>query len=241
MSTHHWGTMGRAKYTPDEKKVIVAAFISAAKEIIDEEGVPAVSIRKVAARAGYSSATLYLYFSDVNELIMLASIGYLEGYCKDLAQKHLELKSPGECYMSSWESFCHHAFRHPYVFESLFFTKHATSLDDVVKRYYSIYPEQLENISGTVLSMLLSGEESERNMALLRPYAKELGLSEETTQRVNEITIAYFRYKLWEAREIVDAEGRDSERLKALAQDFLKGVRLITTGEGLPGKDVGGD
>ncbi|MBR0600619.1 TetR/AcrR family transcriptional regulator [Sinanaerobacter chloroacetimidivorans] len=44
-------------------------FLEAAKEIIMKEGVENVSVRKVANLAGYSYATIYNYFADVNELL----------------------------------------------------------------------------------------------------------------------------------------------------------------------------
>ena len=37
-------------------------FINAALEIIEEEGIDSLSIRKTAEKAGYNSATLYHYF-----------------------------------------------------------------------------------------------------------------------------------------------------------------------------------
>lgn len=37
-------------------------FVDATAEIIEEEGVENVTIRKVADRAGYNSATIYNYF-----------------------------------------------------------------------------------------------------------------------------------------------------------------------------------
>jgi len=44
-------------------------FIEAAKEIIHNEGVENVSVRKVADNAGYTFTTIYNYFKDLNELL----------------------------------------------------------------------------------------------------------------------------------------------------------------------------
>lgn len=44
-------------------------FIQAAKEILKSEGIKAISVRNIAERAGYSYATLYNYFRDVNDLV----------------------------------------------------------------------------------------------------------------------------------------------------------------------------
>ena len=44
-------------------------FIEAAKELLKGEGLSAVSVRSVSDKAGYSYATLYNYFKDLNDLI----------------------------------------------------------------------------------------------------------------------------------------------------------------------------
>lgn len=49
-----------------------AYFIDAAKQIILQEGVEGVSVRKVADIAGYSYATIYNYFSDLSALLLEA-------------------------------------------------------------------------------------------------------------------------------------------------------------------------
>lgn len=46
-------------------------FIQATKEILKAEGLKGVSVRNVADKAGYSYATMYNYFKDINELIFL--------------------------------------------------------------------------------------------------------------------------------------------------------------------------
>lgn len=57
----------------DKKEIkrerIKTYFLEAAKKVIIEEGVENVTIRKVAHIAGYSYATIYNYFADLNELL----------------------------------------------------------------------------------------------------------------------------------------------------------------------------
>jgi AcrR family transcriptional regulator len=61
-----------------QRKRKMAYFIDAAKEIIKEEGIKAVTARKVGERAGYSYATIYNYFKDLNELLAYCSFDFLE-------------------------------------------------------------------------------------------------------------------------------------------------------------------
>lgn len=52
-----------------KRERIKSFFLDATKKVIIEEGVENVSIRKVADIAGYSYATIYNYFSDLNGLL----------------------------------------------------------------------------------------------------------------------------------------------------------------------------
>lgn len=53
------------------KNKVMNQFINAAVELIDENGIENVTIRGVAAKAGYNSATIYNYFENLDHLIFL--------------------------------------------------------------------------------------------------------------------------------------------------------------------------
>lgn len=53
-------------------------FILASKQIIEQDGIEHVSVRKVGERSGYSYATIYNYFKDINSLLVYVSMDYLE-------------------------------------------------------------------------------------------------------------------------------------------------------------------
>lgn len=52
-----------------KRERIKSFFLGATRKVIIEEGVENVTIRKVANIAGYSYATIYNYFSNLNELL----------------------------------------------------------------------------------------------------------------------------------------------------------------------------
>ena len=216
--------MGRAKYSQAERERIIVTFIRAAREIIDLEGIESVSIRKVAARAGFNSATLYLYFKDVDELITLASMSYLENYCRTLAADIPLMRTSLDTYVHTWEVFCQYAFAYPHVFYHLFYKPHSVPLEETIQRYYQIYPHQLDNISGALADMLHSGTLENRNRKVLLPLAEQGLIREEDVDLVNNLTICYFRQLLEEKCQQAGAlaSGRQTER-------FLAAVRFLLT------------
>jgi AcrR family transcriptional regulator len=61
--------MGVAERRAREKEAVRQRILDAAGKLFVEEGYQNVSIRKIAERAEYSPATLYLYFKDKDELL----------------------------------------------------------------------------------------------------------------------------------------------------------------------------
>ena len=216
--------MGRMKYSEEERNRIITNFLRCTREIIDFEGIDQVSIRKVSQKAGFNSATMYLYFKDADELITLASMGYLENYCRTLSADMPMLQSPRDIYMHTWRVFGIHAFGHPQVFHHLFFYPHSVPLNEIVSRYYEIYPHQLGDTDGPIRSMLLGGPLPERNMSVLRPLAEGMGLNAQETELINDLTICYFKKLLEENAQEPGALTVDRQVQKLMdAIDFLFG------------------
>jgi AcrR family transcriptional regulator len=61
-----------------QRKRIMNYFIESAKEIIKKEGAGGLTARKVGEHAGYSYATIYNYFRDLNELLAYCVFDLLE-------------------------------------------------------------------------------------------------------------------------------------------------------------------
>ena len=136
--------MGRTKYTPETRNAVMASFVTAMKGIIDELGVEGASIRRVSMATGYSSATLYLYFEDMNELVTMSLVSYLSDYVSDVVKSTPENEPPQEAYRRTWLMFCKHAFSHPAMFLNLFYGPQANKLDLIAKKYYELFPQELE-------------------------------------------------------------------------------------------------
>lgn len=61
-----------------KKDYIMSKFVEAAKAIIIQEGVTAVSVRKIAKITGYSYATIYHYFRDLNDLLLETKLSMIK-------------------------------------------------------------------------------------------------------------------------------------------------------------------
>ncbi|MEX0912835.1 MAG: TetR/AcrR family transcriptional regulator [Gemmatimonadota bacterium] len=61
--------MGIAERREREKEALRTLIVEAARDIISESGLDALSMRSIAERIEYSPATIYLYFRDKEELL----------------------------------------------------------------------------------------------------------------------------------------------------------------------------
>lgn len=167
-------------------------FIDAAAQIMDEEGIELVTIRKVSDLAGYNSATLYNYFKNLDELILYASIRHLKEYTLSLA-KHIEsTKNSVEKYLKIWDSFCRYSFSNPHVYNNIFFGKHSDSISEIVQEYYSIFPEELGEHSEEILPMLLRTNLYARNLVLLAKIQSDGFMDKKDLDDANEMTILLY-------------------------------------------------
>lgn len=212
--------MGRHPYSPEELDQIFACFIRVTNKIMEEKGPGAVTIRKVAELAGYKSATLYYYFTDLEHLIMYASMKYLQEYNKKLASSIGIMKDPYLRFCSIWELFCDSAFKKPEAFYRLFYGKYRNDLEEIIKVYYRVFPDELTGVDDSVLDMLRRGSIVERNMSILKPLAQAGYLSAEKLPIYNEIILHCFQVLLEE--KISQGDGLDNDALIRRHQLYIK-------------------
>ncbi|MFT8319663.1 MAG: TetR/AcrR family transcriptional regulator [Bacillus sp. (in: firmicutes)] len=164
-------------------------FIDATSEIIETEGIDKVTIRKVADKAGYNSATIYNYFSEVSHLIFFASMKFLKEYTEDVSVQMGKGKNSLEKYLLAWESFCKHSFRQPQIFHAIFIMDLGDNPENLLEHYYQLYPADLTNIDEHIKPILVERNLWKRGKSILELAQQEGLLKAENVEAVNEMTI----------------------------------------------------
>lgn len=176
-----------------QKKRIMSYFIEAANKIIDEEGIEEVTIRKVGDLAGYNSATLYNYFENLDHLIFFACMKYMREYVLSLPENIETKKDSIEKYLCVWKAFSTHSFRKPKIYYKLFFDRFSNNLNDSIKQYYDIFPEELGKQSTDLLPMLLGQNIYDRNLSILKNYLPKNTLADGEIAEINEMHILIYQ------------------------------------------------
>jgi len=182
---------------PDKKTIqkrrMMTYFIEAATQIIDEEGIDGVTIRKVADIAGYNSATLYNYFENLDHLIFFAQLKHLKIYVVHLDDYIKDAKNALDKYFLIWEFFCYHSFQEPLVYHTLFFKEFKKPLRHMMQEYYTLFPEELEWISEDIEPMIMNQDLYKRNLSLLVNCMKEGFLQEGVLEELNEMSLLVYQ------------------------------------------------
>jgi AcrR family transcriptional regulator len=109
-------------------------FIQAANEILRGEGISNLSVRNVAEKAGYSYATLYNYFKNINELLSVCIVDFIEegkefivGETKNIPKGKARLEAIIKSYVKFF-------IQYPGIFELFYITplKNAKSAELII-------------------------------------------------------------------------------------------------------------
>jgi AcrR family transcriptional regulator len=103
-------------------------FIQAAKELLKGEGLRSVSTRSVAEKAGYSYATLYNYFKDINDLVF-ECVKDFQLECEAFVKARTKKSKPGKEKLKVITSaYVDYFIEYPGTFE-LCFLEHIRGID----------------------------------------------------------------------------------------------------------------
>ncbi|SET68270.1 transcriptional regulator, TetR family [Natronincola peptidivorans] len=205
-----------------QKRRMMSYFIEAANQIIEEEGMEGVTVRKVADLAGYNSATLYNYFENLDHLIFFASMKYLKEYAISLPQHVKNTNNSLDKYFAIWECFCYHSYNRPKVYQAIFFNEFSSLFKNAIKEYYCIFPNEIGEQSEELLPMLLSQNIVDRNLSILKTCASEGLIPPHHLEDINEMTLL-----VYEGMFLKVANGEVDYSVEEAVERTLKFIKQI--------------
>jgi AcrR family transcriptional regulator len=117
--------MEKEKKSDDKKNTkrqrIKMYFLEAAEEIIQAEGHESVSVRKVANKAGYSYATIYNYFTDLNELLWATKEIMVNKLYKTIIEKIQGVEFDISGIKKVFSIYAEYYFENPNIFRFFYF------------------------------------------------------------------------------------------------------------------------
>lgn len=189
-------------FSKDKKKLNnIKTFISVTREIINKEGIENVSIRKISNLSKLHNSTIYLYFDNLNELILLSCISYFDSYSKALKDFSSSSLNIEDTFLGIWNIFMKFALEKASIFEYFFFRDDKYNLENLFHIYYSIFPEEILKFSDMIKTMYYGKNIYDRSMKILLPLL-DSNLNSVTTENIeliNELIISYTATKIKQA------------------------------------------
>ncbi|MGL6199007.1 MAG: TetR/AcrR family transcriptional regulator [Lachnospiraceae bacterium] len=181
-----------------KKRQNTALFINTTQNLMEQsEELSQISIRKIADKAGFHNSTIYLYFKDLDELLMLSSMKYFYSYSEALEALSKKNSHPTDTFIAVWELFCETIFEKPNIFYNFFFGKRSENLQAIIKKYYQIFPEELNSFTREIETMYFGNNITDRSLIILQPMINEdNAVTAENIDLINDIIISFCKYRL---------------------------------------------
>lgn len=175
-----------------QRNRVILDFINACDELILDEDLDDITLRKVAKKAGYNSATLYNYFENLDHLIFLSAMRFVKDYSLALEAYVKDAKNAMDRFLMVWECFNDYAFDKPEIYKAIFFPELKNVIADYVQQYYNLFPEDLMRSDFVITTMLLKTDIHDRAMTTVTDCINEGFIREEDGEALNELTLLVF-------------------------------------------------
>jgi AcrR family transcriptional regulator len=199
-------------------------FIDATSEIIEQEGMDKLTIRKIADLAGFNSATIYNYFEELSHLIFFASMRYVKKYINALPEHLSTAKDPLDKYFKMWECFCKHSFEDPEIYYAVFSSNLGCPPEKLLKDYYGMFPTDLIQVPEDLREMLLEPSLAKRDRLALKECVENGYINEEDVERLSEM-----QYLIWQGMHTMFLNKRCDYSVEEATEITMKHIRQTIT------------
>ncbi|SHF01090.1 transcriptional regulator, TetR family [Tissierella praeacuta DSM 18095] len=203
-----------------QRKRMMSYFINATDELIYEEGINGITLRKVADRAGYNSATLYNYFENLDHLLFYAAMRNIKDYALALNTYLIDAKNSMDVFLKVWECFCDYAYDKPEIYNAIFFPNLEKHFEDYVAEYYKLFPEDMVSSDENISTMLLKSDINKRGETTVIGCVDEGYIRPEDANKLNDMTLLIFEGML--KRVLMDKISYDDARNNTM--DYIKSI-----------------
>ncbi|WP_353097345.1 TetR/AcrR family transcriptional regulator [Tissierella praeacuta] len=208
-----------------QRKRMMSYFINATEELMEEEGIEGITLRKVADRAGYNSATLYNYFENLDHLIFYASMKNIKDYSLALNAYLKDAENPMDIFLKVWECFCDYAYDKPEIFNAIFYPNLEKHFEDYVAEYYKVFPEDMGSNNEIISTMLSKRDINKRGETTIFGCVDEGYIRYEDANKLNDMTLLIFegmlRRVLRHKISYDDARNNTMDYIKVIVERFL--------------------
>lgn len=148
-------------------------FMDAAQEIIETEGIEAVTIRKVSDKAGYNSATMYNYFADVEQLISFTLLDIVMEYFEAIGRLIAENHPSYLRFLLTWKIYAVFSFEKPEIYTHVFFSEKTDTILGSIDDYLAVFPSDIMEPGDETYQKIMGKSVRERDDRIFDPCIQD--------------------------------------------------------------------
>lgn len=167
-------------------------YIETAYEIVKQEGMGNVGIRRISKELGVSSTSLYRHFDNLNHLMIYVSLRYLSPYIYEINEMDNNFMASIDGYFESWRLFAQYSFEEPIVYNNIFFKSELYNLTGIFMDYYKLFEEELFNINSDNKKWIVSGNFKLRTLSSLSIATSQMDIPESILDDIAEIHMCIY-------------------------------------------------
>lgn len=198
-------------------------LVDSTYELLKHYSPDEITIRQIAEAANCTSTVIYRHFDNLDHLILVSSIRFLEDYIIDLGDIVESDLNELAMLRSMWVSFARECFKNLEVFESMFWGKYRNQMTDAIFHYYSLFPDQWRNFNGIFTSVFFSNDLLQRNLIMLQRTVTSGYIEIDDVNMLNSIQCSLFHGTLIEYRDVY----RDPAKAKEGTDRYMAMYDLI--------------
>ncbi|ADI00569.1 TetR/AcrR family transcriptional regulator [Salisediminibacterium selenitireducens] len=168
-------------------------FLDAAAELIEEEGPDQVTIRKIAAKAGFTSSTAYNYFQDLSHLKFFTAMRFTKRYAEELPVYLERGSNIIDKWLYAWECFCKHSFEEPSIYAMLFMDHLGVMPQVLIDDYYEVFQDDLSGLPEPVKAIMTEHSFAKRSALYIQAAADEGFMTEADIELIAEMTLMIWK------------------------------------------------
>lgn len=171
---------------------MITRFVNVAHKLAQENGIDSLTIRSIAEKAGYNSATIYNYFESLDHLVFYTAMRSIKDYAQALPRYTKDAKNAMDIFMMVWDCFCDYGFASPEVYSAIFFPRLNKDFEEYIEEYYKLFPEDLANTTDRINTMLLKSDITQRGNTTIEGLVEEGYIRPEDADYLNNVTLIIF-------------------------------------------------
>lgn len=209
------------------KLMIMKSLISAAKSIMDEEGLDSITIRKVGNRAKLNSSTIYNYFENLEHLKIFACLFVFDEYASDIKNYVNDKNNSIENYVKIWDCFIKHTIRNTEVYYTVFFNELERNISEYIKEYHELFPLDTEEYSKSISKMIGESSVERRNVVLLEKVASDGFIKDEDITWINDMSVYTYESLLFRMHKLELDKSEGERKMRSYIRRIIEKNRKV--------------